>query len=127
MFDNNLTGFQVLKNFVAEVKVKLMRDHLRLLSQRLPLDLQKLLFILTAPQNLELNVKLDAEKASGPKGQAILETPLGFIKELIKMVPLELVFGSDADTIRKIQEIQIALSSFYFFTNVKLHVEGLFE
>jgi hypothetical protein len=127
IYQNNLNGFQIFKDFEADLNIKLMRDHLRLLASKLPKELKQAFYVLTAPTNLDLTVKVDPERAAGPRLRPILETPMGFIGEMVKMVPLEMIFSSDTATIKKIKEVQIALNSYHFFTAVKIYLEGIFD
>jgi hypothetical protein len=127
VFSNNLNGFQTLKDFEADFNIKLMRQHLRVLASRTPKDFKEFLYILTAPSDVDVKIKLDMEKAAGPKLTPLLQIPLGMVKSFLQMVPLEMVFGDDLSTVRKLKEIQVALNGYFLFTRFKLHVEGILD
>ena len=127
VFNNNLNGFQVLEDYELNLKIRLMRDHLRLIATKAPLEIRNLMFVLTGPSSVDINIKNDFSRAAGPRLTPILETPLGFVHELLQMAPMEMIFGKDMPIIRKLKEVQIALNTYFLFSNIKLHVEGLLD
>jgi len=125
LYQGNLTGFDILKNSIAEIRVKMMREHLRLIAQKLTYDLKQFVYVLTAPQNVDLNINWDPKRAAGPRTRPILETPLGFIQDLVKLFPLN-SFVSDPNVIKKVNGIEFNFNGLLFFANLKLCFEGLF-
>jgi len=103
----------------------MMREHLRLIAQKLTYDLKQFVYVLTAPQNVDLNINWDPKRAAGPRTRPILETPLGFIQDLVKLFPLN-SFVSDPNVIKKVNGIEFNFNGLLFFANLKLCFEGLF-
>jgi len=128
---NNLTLLKALKGFEIDLQVNVIRDFFPTLFQAMRAsehsakDVLLLTTILTAPTDLNLNLKMDIENVIPKEVQSKVDLPLSMLHGM--MMPFIDQFLGPDSLVHKVNGINITVNAVGVYLNVDLHLPGLLK
>jgi hypothetical protein len=127
VFSKNMTLAGVMEKYFVELKMNLMRNHVRAFFKGKSSTEQGLFNLLTAPHDLSVNCRMSFEDLiphSVLKENGILNMPLGGVKGMLDGI---LMMVPDVEMLKKVDSVELNANVYDIFANLKLKVNGLFK
>jgi len=124
IFKNNFTLFQALKGYEVELKVNLLREYIRKVAEFTgDKQLGILGRIITAPDDLSLNLKMDIDNLVPQQIKEKSDIPLGMVKEMVNGIVDQ--FLGEGSIAHKVKSVNLTLNAFELYAHIKVVFPGL--